>query len=51
LINSYKNGDLKYQSIETSDVKVHVYGGAAVVTYAAQVKELRMAKTLADRFA
>ena len=38
LINAYKSGDLKYQSIETSDVKVQIYGDAAVATYAAQVK-------------
>ena len=37
-VNAIKSGDVKMQSIETSDVKVRVYGNAAVATYAADVK-------------
>ena len=37
-INAIKKGDVKMQSVETSDVKVRVYGNAAVATYAADVK-------------
>lgn len=37
-INAIKSGDVKMESIETSDVKVRVYGNAAVATYAADVK-------------
>jgi ketosteroid isomerase-like protein len=37
-INAIKSGDVKMESVETSDVKVRVYGNAAVATYAADVK-------------
>lgn len=37
-VNALKTGAVKYQSIEYSDLKVRVYGDAAVVTYRAQVK-------------
>ena len=37
-INAIKSGDVKIESVETSDVKVRVYGNAAVATYAADVK-------------
>jgi len=37
-VNAIKNGDVKLESVETSDLKVRVYGDAAVATYAADVK-------------
>jgi len=37
-VSSIKSGDVKFESIETSDVNVRVYGNAAVATYAADVK-------------
>jgi ketosteroid isomerase-like protein len=37
-VSALKSGDVKVQSIETSDVKVRVYGDAAVATYAVDVK-------------
>lgn len=37
-VSAIKNGDVKVESIETSDVKVRIYGNAAVATYAADVK-------------
>ena len=37
-VSAFKNGDVKIQSVETSDVKVRVYGDAAVATYATDVK-------------
>jgi len=37
-INAIKSGDVKMESVETSDVKVRIYGNSAVATYAADVK-------------
>ena len=37
-IGAIKNGDVKFESIQKSDVNVRVYGNAAVATYAADVK-------------
>jgi ketosteroid isomerase-like protein len=37
-INAIKNGDVKYESIQPGDIKVRVYGNAAVATYATDVK-------------
>jgi ketosteroid isomerase-like protein len=37
-VNALKNGDMKLQSVEPGDVKVRVYGDAAVATYAVDVK-------------
>ena len=37
-VSTIKSGDVKFESIETSDVNVRVYGNAAVATYAADVK-------------
>jgi ketosteroid isomerase-like protein len=37
-VNAIKSGDVKLESIEISDVKVRVYGNAAVATYADDVK-------------
>lgn len=37
-VSAFKNRDVKIQSIETTDVKVRVYGNTAVATYTADVK-------------
>jgi ketosteroid isomerase-like protein len=37
-VNALKSGDVKYESIETSDMKVRVWGDTAVATYTADVK-------------
>ena len=37
-VSAFKNGDVKIQSIETSNVKVRDYGNAAVATYTVDVK-------------
>lgn len=37
-VNALKSGDLKYESIEPSDVKIRTYGNTAVVTAKAAVK-------------
>jgi len=37
-VSAFKNGDVKIQSIETSNVKVRDYGNTAIATYTADVK-------------
>jgi len=38
VVNGLKNGEVKFESIEPSDIKVRMYGNAAVATYTVQVK-------------
>ena len=38
LINNLKSGKIKYESIDPSETKVHVYGNTALVTGKAEVK-------------
>src|SRR3954469_21229387 len=38
VVNGLKNGETKFESIDASDVKVRMYGNAAVATYTVQVK-------------
>jgi ketosteroid isomerase-like protein len=50
LVSELKNGDLKYQSIEVTDMKVRVYGNAAVVTHGADVKGTNKGKDISGSF-
>jgi len=38
VVNGLKSGDVKYESIEPGDMKIRVYGDAAVATYTVKVK-------------
>ena len=38
VVNSMKNGETKYQSLQPSDVKVRLYGNTAIATYGTQIK-------------
>ena len=48
-VSAFKNGDVKIQSIETSDVKVRDYGNAAVATYTVDVKGTQKGKDMSGR--
>ena len=49
MIAAFKNGDVKYQSIETSDVKVRLHGDAAVSTVTADVKGTNKGQDISGR--
>jgi ketosteroid isomerase-like protein len=50
MIAGLKNGDNKYQSIETSDINVRLHGDAAVATLAAEVKGTNMGQEISGRY-
>ena len=49
MIAAFKNGDVKYQSIDTSDVKVRLHGDAAVSTVTADVKGTNKGQDISGR--
>ncbi len=48
-VNALKSGDLKLQSVEPGDVKVRVYGDAAVATYTVDVKGTNKGQDMSGR--
>jgi len=48
-VSAFKNGDVKIQSIETSDVKVREYGNTAIATYTADVKGTQNGKDISGK--
>jgi ketosteroid isomerase-like protein len=44
------SGDLKYESLEISDVKVHVYGNAAVATGTGNVKAIMKGQSISGTY-
>ena len=49
-IADLKSGDLKFESSKLEDMKVHVYGNAAIVTYATTDKGAYKGKDLSGRY-
>jgi len=48
-VSAFKNGDVKIQSIETSNVKVRDYGNTAIATYTADVKGTQSGKDISGK--
>ena len=49
-IADLKSGDLKFESSKLEDIKVHVYGDTAIVTYATTDKGAYKGKDLSGRY-
>jgi ketosteroid isomerase-like protein len=50
IIADLKSGDLKFESSKLEDMKVHVYGNAAIVTYATTDKGAYKGKDISGRY-
>jgi hypothetical protein len=44
LIEGYKSGSIKYETIENKDVKIRIYGNTAITTDLSSVKNIRDGK-------
>jgi ketosteroid isomerase-like protein len=49
-VNALKNGEVKFESIDASDMKVRMYGNAAVATYTVQVKGTNNGQDMSGNF-
>jgi ketosteroid isomerase-like protein len=50
VVNALKNGEVKFESIDASDMKVRMYGNAAVATYTVQVKGTNNGQDMSGNF-